>query len=251
MIKLLHISDLHIHGEVNDKRNIEVKKVLDCISTRYIQHIILLTGDITDDGSERQYELAYSLLLPFKYRLFVCPGNHDYGAAGNFYSKERADRFDDLCVTFKQGGTFINDETPVVNVIKNNGLQAMLIALNSNIESESPFDFACGQIGKTQLTALDAILHTTATDMIKILMFHHHPFIRNDPFMEMKDSKDLARVIYSRVNVVLFGHRHIMGSYNNRWNIPFMLASDKTTFFAREITINDIGNISVLDVPVT
>ena len=46
------------------------------------------------------------------------PGNHDFGAAGNFYSRERALRFDEmLSKTLKQGGTFTGEAAPVANIV--------------------------------------------------------------------------------------------------------------------------------------
>lgn len=69
----------------------------------------------------------------------------------------------------------------------------MLIALDTNLETEHPFDFACGEIGTKQLAVLATILSDpTATNMIKMLFFHHHPFMFNNPFMELKDD-DLVK----------------------------------------------------------
>jgi 3',5'-cyclic AMP phosphodiesterase CpdA len=243
-MKLLHISDTHIHGDIENEENVRVKKMLDYITHAYKDHKIIVTGDITDDGSEAQYIVAEKYFTPVYDggNLFICPGNHDYGAAGNFYSLERAKRFDVLCNRFRQGGTFVGDNTPVVNCIDN----VMIITLNSNLETDSPFDFACGEIGMSQLSSLNTILHTTPSSITKILTFHHHPFLMNDPFMELKDASGLARVIYSRVDVVLFGHKHVMNEYRDRWGIPIMLAADKahTSGWAKEITIES-GTIKV------
>jgi hypothetical protein len=128
----------------------------------------------------------------------------------------------------------------------------MLIALDSNLETGHPFDFACGEIGESQLSALDTILgRTSSAHMSKILFFHHHPFMVNDPFMELKDARKLASTIFGRVDVVLFGHKHEMNQWENRWETKYILASDNSPGkdFAKEITITGT-DISVASIPI-
>lgn len=251
-VKFIHLSDLHLHIDPND--NVQVTKTLNDINAKYPTHKVIITGDIVDDGHEEQYTNAFEALKPFLGRIFICPGNHDFGAKGNFYSQERAERFDvKLSIPLRQGGTFTGDATPVVNVVSDANDQVMLIALDTNIESYTPFDFACGEVGKSQLEALQTILTDTSTaNMTKVLFFHHHPFIHNDPFMELKDGRDLMRAIYQRVDVVLFGHKHVLGLWKNVGGIPYVIASDNspvTKNIVREITI-DKRAISVADIAV-
>ncbi len=249
-MKFIHLSDLHIH--TNNNNNTEVGSTLNFVLKKYPDHRVIVTGDITDDGAVEQYENAYTLLQPFKDKIFICPGNHDFGAAGNFFSQERALCFDHfLAKQLNQGGTFKGDNTPVVNVLKDGSTKIMLIALDSNLETDQPFDFACGKIGKFQLSALDTILTTTpSAGMVKVLFFHHHPFMVNDPFMELKDAKALARIVYGRVDVILFGHKHQMHQWEKRWGTEYILASDNSPGkrFAKEITI-DGTSILVRPVP--
>lgn len=244
-MKFIHLSDLHIHSSNND--NAALIESLDFIFGAYPQHGLIITGDITDDGAPKQYQNAYELLKPFIGRIFICPGNHDFGAVGSLYSEERALRFDaSLSIPLNQGGTFKGDCTPVVNVIKDEKAEIMLIALDSNLETEIPFDFACGEIGNSQLRALDTILGTASPHAVKILFFHHHAFTVNDPFMELMDAKALAKVVYNRTDVVLFGHKHEMRQWENTWGAKYVLASDNSSDkdFAKEIAIAE-GAISV------
>jgi 3',5'-cyclic AMP phosphodiesterase CpdA len=250
-MKFLHLSDLHIHSSASD--NTDVISMFDFIAEKYPDHRLIITGDITDDGSPRQYENAYALLKPFANKIYIAPGNHDFGAAGNFYSHERALRFDAmLAQPLGQGGTFKGDSTPVVNMLEENGLKIMLIALDSNLETHHPFDFACGEIGETQLNALKTILNASlGTEFVNVLFFHHHPFMVNDPFMELKDAKDLARIVYGKVSLILFGHKHEMSAWERRWGTRYMLASDNSPGkrYAKEITI-DRTAITVSSIPV-
>ena len=238
-MKFIHLSDLHFHRH-NDN-NVEALKVLENIKQKYKDHHLIITGDIVDDGHEKQFKRAFEALEEFTGRVFICPGNHDFGAAGNFYSRERAERFDKyLSIRLEQGGTFTGDATPVVNVLEENDQQVMLIALDTNLETEHPFDFACGKVGKKQRKALNTILSDpTTTNMVKILFFHHHPYMHGNPFMELQDGRKLMRTIYNRVDVVLFGHRHVMDMWQDVNGIQYILASDNSPGkkYAREITI--------------
>lgn len=250
-MKFIHLSDLHIHRD--DENNKAVSSLLTFALEKYPDHRIVITGDITDDGAVEQFDNAYALLKPFTDKIFICPGNHDFGAAGNFYSYERAVRFDDvLAKPLRQGGTFKGDSTPVVNVLRDGSTQIMLIALDSNLETDHPFDFACGEIGESQLSALNTILvQTPSAGMVKVLFFHHHPFIVNDPFMELRDAKALARTVYGRIDLILFGHKHEMKQWERRWGTKYMLGCDNSPgkHFAKEITIEGTC-VSVKAVPI-
>jgi 3',5'-cyclic AMP phosphodiesterase CpdA len=250
-MKFIHISDLHFHRHKND--NSETTKTLQYIKKQYIDHNLIVTGDIVDDGHEEQYDRAFEALKPFKGHIFLCPGNHDFGAAGNFYSQERAERFDEaLSIPLHQGGTFTRDNTPVVNIVEEDNDRVMVIALDTNLETEHPFDFACGEIGTKQLAILATILSDpSTTNMIKMLFCHHHPFMFNNPFMELKDARELIRTIYSRVDVLLFGHKHVSRKWENILGIQYILASDNSPGkdWAREITIKD-NSVSVEDIKV-
>jgi 3',5'-cyclic AMP phosphodiesterase CpdA len=240
-MNILHLSDLHFHQ--NNKDNKKAIKTLDNVNTKYPEHYIVITGDIVDDGHEKQYENAFNKLEQFKDRIFIVPGNHDFGALGNFYSKERAKRFDEmLSIPLGQGGTFLAENKPVVNVVGNRSDSIMFIALDTNLETEHPFDFACGEVGDVQLNALSAILaNPTIPEMKKVLFFHHHPFMHNNPFMELQDAKKLPRVIYNKVDVILFGHKHEMKDWKNQWGVKYILASDNSPGKSKagEITIKD------------
>ncbi len=240
-MKIIHLSDLHFHR--NNSDNKKANATLKNINTKYPKHYIVITGDIVDDGHEKQYENAYNALKKFQDRVFIVPGNHDYGAIGNFFSEERATRFDNMLSTpLGQGGTFSAENKPVVNVVKDGSDSAMFIGLDSNLETEHPFDFACGEVGDTQLNSLSALLaNPTVPEMKKVLFFHHHPFVRDDPFMALKDASQLARVIYNKVDIMLFGHKHVVGKWGNRWCIENVHASDDSPGKSKacEITIKD------------
>jgi len=250
-MKFLHLSDFHFHRDQNNNK--EANKTLEVIRARYPKHTLIVTGDITDDGDELQYENAFKALEPFIGRIFIAPGNHDYGAVGHFYSRERALRFDEmLSKPLKQGGTFTGEAAPVVDIVGDTGSRVMLIALDTNLETNHPFDFACGEVGEKQLSSLESLLSAPDSEEItKILFFHHHPFVRNDPFGEMRDARQLMRAVYYKIDVMLFGHKHVAGKWKNVNGIQYILASDNTPgkAYAREIFIEN-GKIRVKEVSI-
>jgi 3',5'-cyclic AMP phosphodiesterase CpdA len=248
-MKFIHLSDLHFHRSKKDNK--EATSVLEFIKKQYPDHYLIVTGDIADDGHEEQFKRASTAFKPFEGKIYICPGNHDFGAAGNFYSRERAERFDEmLAIPFQQGGTFSRDNTPVVNIVEEKNDRVMLIALDTNLETDHPFDFACGEVGEKQLASLDTIL-TTTQDMIKVLFFHHHLFIHNNPFMELRDAYELMRVIFNRVDLILFGHKHVSKQWNNTGGFDYILAADNSPGkdFAREISIEK-NKIKVADIKI-
>lgn len=251
MLQFIHISDLHFHQSRNDNKS--ATGTLKYIEQTYPSHRLLVTGDITDDGSSTQYGRALEALSPFMGRIFICPGNHDFGAKGMFYEESRAMRFDDMLATpLGQQGTFAGATRPVVNLVSDGTIQVLVIALDSNLETTSPFDFACGKIGDAQLQALDEILAFQPDPEIKkLLMFHHHPFIINDPFMEMKDADRLWNMVYNRIDVMLFGHKHDSRLWQDLNAVDYVLASDDSPGknFAREISVGP-GGITVQDIPI-
>jgi hypothetical protein len=78
-----------------------------------------------------------------------------------------------LSKPLNQGGTFTGDATPVVNIVDGAGERIMLIALDTNLETDHPFDFACGEVGEAQLSFLENLLDApTSKEMQKVLFFH-------------------------------------------------------------------------------
>ncbi|MEA1953077.1 MAG: metallophosphoesterase [Campylobacterota bacterium] len=240
-MKFLHISDLHFHR--TNKKNTKVKMMLQTIKIKYPNHYLIVTGDITDDGSSRQYRHAYKALKKFMGKIFICPGNHDFGVVGNFYSKKRAKKFDRYLATpLNQHGTFYGDNKPVVNVVTDNNDSVMLIALDSNLETKHIFDFSCGKIGKSQLSGVKSILFDPLTStMQKIIFFHHHPFIVNDNTMKLKDADKIMKLLDRKIEILMFGHKHKSKYWKNKKGIEHILASDNspgTKNRIREIDIN-------------
>ena len=84
---IAQISDCHIRDHVG-----AFGKLVDTTETlgRVVDHlmaldpgpdVVLATGDLTDDGTETQYNTLLAVLAPLADRLLPLPGNHDEGPA--------------------------------------------------------------------------------------------------------------------------------------------------------------------------
>ena len=241
-MKFLHLSDLHIKADVDE--DAAVVRMISYVLAEYPEHKIIVTGDITNDGTFFQYSRAIDILSPFAGRLYVCPGNHDYGVSGVFYSERRAHRFNSVLMSGLGNDDMFQKDQPVATVLGDDSADVLLIALDSNLKTKYPFDFACGEIGDTQLKALTSTLNEWSyRPMTKILFLHHHPFIVDDPLMLLTDSDKLQDVIYGRVDAVLFGHKHEMRQWNNMIGISSILASDDSphAVIAKEVVVSRKG----------
>lgn len=247
-MKFLHISDLHFHRYHKDNK--ATMRALEFIARTYPNHHLVITGDITDDGYVEQYRRAYDVLKNFKPKLFISPGNHDFGFAGNVYEYRRARRFDRfLSVPLEQKGTFAGFNKPIVDEIEEGGTKVVLISLDSNRETWWIGDFACGRIGFWQRLYLKRILDSH-TDAVRMVCFHHHPFDRRF-YAKMTDADKVMKILKGRAQVVMFGHRHRQARWRDKEGIAHVLAAGAIfeEKAAWEITIEG-QDISVKQVPI-
>ncbi len=137
MIEILHVSDLHL-GK-NAYMNGLAKSLLKAASERYPfagkeNTYLLVTGDITDHGRKGEYDRAGQALSPFKDRVFITPGNHDYGSLGGTDLLRGAKRqyFDDPfanALGFKH--PFFEKKVCVRELKDQSGNTLVMIGLNS------------------------------------------------------------------------------------------------------------------------
>lgn len=244
MIKIIHISDLHFRHTPKDNF-IQIHR-LKCIQERFPTHQILITGDIVDDGRADQYEQALEALLPFKGRLFICPGNHDFGEMGNFYRYSCQKRFQKFMQEL--GLQYTKKTDPIVSPLCKDPY-VLFIGLDSNLHTRSPFDFARGDIGRQQQRILnyDLSWYTAGPPTIILLGLHHHPFSRNLAG-ELRDWKRFMKSIAGQIDILCFGHKHKQGYWQNKDAIPHILAADSLRdsrkiweiIIDQNITVNEI-----------
>ena len=82
---IAHISDFHLFADEAetslvrpDAVDVARRVVADMAAFSPRFDAVMFTGDVTDGGSVRDYELAKSILAPIQGPVFVVPGNHDH-----------------------------------------------------------------------------------------------------------------------------------------------------------------------------
>ncbi len=224
-MKIIHLSDLHIGRWNNyEKSEVLIKK----IRSRYISEIekpaIVITGDIVIDGLRSQFLEAKFLIDNLTdYEILLCPGNHEMGRSGVTVEPDNINKYEKY---LKESIDF-----PVLKKIKD----CHFISLNS-LEGEMEKEDntrADGYCGKDQLDNLNNqiknIKNNNPNDKI-IVYLHHHPFIYNN-YLKLKDADKLLDVIKGKINILLFGHKHIekrLIEEENKYGINIIFASGKS-----------------------
>jgi len=215
-MKIIHLSDLHIGKSDNIEK---CNQITDWIINNQETHqseLVIISGDLVDDGQRWQFELAREFISRLKendFTVLIAPGNHDYGPDGYRESSTSQEEFCELISGVK--------EYPAVFFI--NG-QAIII-LDSMAEEIKNVDIwgAQGYLGEEQLQKLDQILDELAENPTVenvVVTMHHHPFDYLF-YHGLRDDADLKGVIARRrnapprVNVLLFGHKHIEKRFND------------------------------------
>ena len=253
-MRILHLSDLHIGKEETD---VDEWKQLEKIVRRIIREwgndsdkpLILITGDVVDDGREVEFIEARRILRPLHragFQVAPLPGNHDYGWNGSHAKEKRFKLFKKYLLGIETRVTY--PDVPYSDD------DVSVITLNS-MQAETGFWdglLADGELGSRQLDELGELI-TTLRDERKrshriVVAVHHHPFLfPGDPPLKrakerlahrLKDGDDLMRLLRGRVDALLFGHehRHIDFSqpfeghvFTEEYDIPLILASGKST----------------------
>jgi hypothetical protein len=217
MIEILHVSDLHFgQGSYPDGL---AKSLLKAASERYPfageeNTYLLVTGDFTDHGRKSEYERAGQALSPFTGRVFMTPGNHDYGSFfGTDYSEEKAKYFDDpFAKTLEFNHPFFDKKVFVRELQDRSGHSLIMLGLNSCTKVGTD-DWARGEIGESQRNELATILAQYDAKTPKILFLHHIPNREADlpDIMTLMDWKELMEVVVDKVDVLAFGHQGELG----------------------------------------
>ena len=191
MSRFIHIGDLHIHQNNEEEDNRNCVAVVHDIVNRYSgdspgkKPTVMLIGDIVDDGKETQYKNAVKILRPLvknNFKVIACPGNHDYGRVGNFYTDKSQRHFQEYILGellgIKEGKEYpktkMEDIYPIVDTIDN----TLFIGLDSVVGNEDDIGhFASGEVGKKQRSKLKNILKKNVGSKKNpvVVYFHHHP----------------------------------------------------------------------------
>lgn len=152
--------------------------------------IVLLTGDLTNDGRPGEYDHLAELLEPLSMPIVAVPGNHDDRT-------QLRNRFD------LPGGAA---DDPIDHVVELDD-RVRLVCLDTTV----PGDHG-GSLCEAQLAWLDEVL-TEADDRVTVVAQHHPPFHSTIPWMDsfaLANIGDQRRVLarHPQVIAILAGHFH-------------------------------------------
>lgn len=233
MSTVIQLSDLHVSRRKAAAENRRLQRIVGWLRKRYAANRphVILSGDITNNGSEVEYHNAVEILAPLRddgFPLVTCPGNHDVGPAGNSFSIAARVYFQQYMLGKLMGidaattASHVLDEYyPMVTQLDD----AVLIGLDSAHQEDH---LASGRVGAKQRAALCAELAQVPAGKRTLIYVHHHPFVHGRA-MRMIDGKELLDDLAGKVDVLCFGHKHKWKTWVNEHNIPIVGASGKTT----------------------
>jgi len=186
-MKIVQISDLHVGSQfLQEKFDILIDEV-----NEINPDVIVITGDLTNEGLMSEYKQCKSLLTRFNTKkMIIISGNHDYRNTGyllfkKFFPFETVNELDDDVVLVTVGTA-----RPDRNV---------------------------GEVGYRQNLWLERTMKKYK-DKVKIVAMHHHliaiPDTGSDQ-LTVVDAGDVLRIVLdTKVDVVLCGHKHRPWAWN-------------------------------------
>ncbi len=191
-MKIIQISDLHLFESKNDTLNFAETSVNTYQTFQTVSHyvkqendtdLIIVTGDITQEPTKKNYQQTAELLQEFSLPIYCLAGNHD--------NPEYLQRF------LNSDGIHSTDY-----IDKDNW---RIIFLDTS-KPERPD----GHLSKAQLIQLDEFLKTDAHVLIAM---HHHPIPIHSEWMDsirLQQSEGFLNIIkqHSNIKAIIFGHIH-------------------------------------------
>ena len=219
---IVQISDLHIGSQfLEEKFNLLVNEV-----NELNPDVIVITGDLTNEGLMKEYEKCKLLLSKFNTKkIITISGNHDYRNTGYLLFKK-----------------FFPFES--VNELSDD---VVLVTVGTARPDRND-----GEVGYRQNIWLERTMKKYK-NKIKIVAMHHHliaiPDTGSDQ-LTVVDAGDVLRTILdTHVDVVLCGHKHRPWAWNFR-NLTVVNAGTATServrgFFENTYNILTITNKEV------
>lgn len=191
MTLIAHISDLHISPFSFDE-DLFMQAVTEINNLQ--PDMIILTGDITDNGYYREFKQATRYLDMFDAPLFAIPGNHDARNLG-YQTFEELIGEKSWKLTFGEKYTIIG------------------------LDSSSP-DVDNGHVGSPQHIWLEHQLdECVINEHFSIVALHHHVISIPQTGRErnvLSDAGDILKTLTTHeVDLVISGHKHV----SNIWKI--------------------------------
>lgn len=189
-VRIIQISDIHLLGDnkgelLGVKTEESLSAVLDLIKQEEYIDFIILSGDLSQDGSESAYFHLADLMKSFHVPVYFVPGNHDNTKIiAHIYPREN-----------------ISSHRHII-------LKDWHIIL---LNSQKPGHVE-GYLDQSQLNYMQHCLQTYP-EHNAIILFHHHALPVNAAWLDklgLSNADEFWKIIeeYPKVNTVIFGHVH-------------------------------------------
>jgi outer membrane protein assembly factor BamB/predicted phosphodiesterase len=178
------ISDTHI-GSADGKAEQDLQRTVEDINKRTDLDFVVITGDITELGTNEQLPRAKKLLDGLKIKYFIIPGNHDAG-----WSESGGESF----ATVFGSDRFSFDH---------NGIRFIACASGPYVRMSD------GHIPRDAMNWVKNILDTTAVDLPVIFLNHYPMDNQMDNWYEVIDALKKKNTI-----LLMCGHGHTNKTLN-------------------------------------
>ena len=218
-MQIVQLSDLHVGSQFLEEKFSQVVKEINELKP----DVVIVTGDLTNEGLMKEYEKAKSLLSQLNVKKIISiSGNHDYRNTGYLLFKKYFP-FESI--------NELNDDIVLVTV------------------GTARPDRNEGEVGYRQNLWLERTMKKFH-NKVKIVAMHHHlvaiPDTGSDQ-LTVVDAGDVLRTILdSHVDLVLCGHKHRPWLWNFS-NLTVVNAGTATSERVRGLFENTYNIITVVD----
>lgn len=181
--KFAQITDTHVGGQTGEE---DLRRTVSDLNQQKDIDFVILSGDVTEFGSDEELKLAKSILDELKLPLYVIPGNHDSN-----WSESGANSFRKVF----GGETFF---------FEHKGYQFVGTTSGPNMRM-SP-----GQIPRENLVWLDSVFAANPNKDVPLISINHYPLDSS-----LNNWYELVDRLHGRnIQFALCGHGHINKLYN-------------------------------------
>ncbi|MBN9309864.1 metallophosphoesterase [Devosia sp.] len=195
-MRICHLSDLHFGH--HDER---LAAGLAADLTAQAPDLVVVSGDFTQLGTEREFQVARGFLDTLPAPLFAVPGNHDVPA------RNLLRRFLDPYGLYRR--YIAADLEPTLDLG-----DVVIAGLRTSRRVRAELNWAHGSLSRGQLARLERRFSTTSPAALRIVVAHH-PLMQPEGDvlkpMRLVRRADRALELFSRLGVrlVLSGHFHL------------------------------------------
>lgn len=232
---IIHLSDLHIGRGMNETSL--TTTIFNRIKEDYEGTPVLITGDLTNAGSKKQYQDTSSLLENLRETnpALIVPGNHDcsWGAFGSYYSPIARGNWD----------TYLGPPSQWCG----NGVKWQGKAVDGlDVWEDGPVAYfgidSCIKKSWWNLYILNGCISDGLANILKvslqaykgktrIVFLHHHPITKAPDFIALDGVEKLWEALKDNCELLLCGHMHIYGDWQGEHGIPLIISSHKSDDF--------------------